>query len=272
MGRLKRTTGKGTAGAAIQNASRAMKEGKNNKNNMNNNKEDNKVSLPRSQKTEAFIFRNSPGLTFAFPSEDANQYIVGTEEGKIHRCSCSYNEQYLETYHGHSGIVNKVVWSPFNKDVFLSASSDWTAKVWLTTDTDMNSKNGENFDAAVTMNHGSGNSVIDCAWHPKISTVFITLTKTDLRVFDLTQSCLDPIKIVKITNDFPQKNQSIIYPRLTRCVFIPSEPYMSIHVGDENGNVSVYELSEFPEANVMNKNRDKSLEEIIRQARESMTK
>lgn len=28
-------------------------------------------------------------------------YLAGTEEGLIHKCSCSYNEQYLETYRGH---------------------------------------------------------------------------------------------------------------------------------------------------------------------------
>jgi len=31
-----------------------------------------------------------------------NSYLVGTEEGHIHRCSCSYNEQYLDSYFGHT--------------------------------------------------------------------------------------------------------------------------------------------------------------------------
>ena len=30
------------------------------------------------------------------------RYLAGTEEGHIHKCSCSYNEQYLENYHGHT--------------------------------------------------------------------------------------------------------------------------------------------------------------------------
>lgn len=29
-------------------------------------------------------------------------YLAGTEDGHIHRCSCSYNEQFLESYHGHT--------------------------------------------------------------------------------------------------------------------------------------------------------------------------
>lgn len=30
------------------------------------------------------------------------RYLAGTEEGHIHKCSCSYNEQFLESYHGHT--------------------------------------------------------------------------------------------------------------------------------------------------------------------------
>ena len=32
-------------------------------------------------------------------------YLAGTEEGHIHKCSCSYNEQYLESYFGHTVSV-----------------------------------------------------------------------------------------------------------------------------------------------------------------------
>ena len=31
-----------------------------------------------------------------------SRYLAGTEEGHIHKCSCSYNEQYLESYLGHT--------------------------------------------------------------------------------------------------------------------------------------------------------------------------
>ena len=57
-------------------------------------------------------------------------YLVGTEEGQIHRCSCSYNEQYLDSYHGHTGPVNRISWSPFSQEVFLSCSGDWTMRLW----------------------------------------------------------------------------------------------------------------------------------------------
>jgi hypothetical protein len=55
---------------------------------------------------------------------------VGTEDGNIHKCSCSYNEQYLASYLGHSGPVNKVKYSKFQTDMFLSCSADWTIRLW----------------------------------------------------------------------------------------------------------------------------------------------
>lgn len=263
--KLKRVTGKGTAGAAINNVMQSKGKSK------NRNQADTQANVPRAQKTEALISRQSPGITFAFHRKDANQYIVGTEEGKIHRCSCSYNEQYLETYHGHSGVVHKVIWSPHNTDVFLSASSDWTAKVWLSSDADL-MKDSDHLEAAITLAHGSGNRVNDCAWHPLIPTVFVTLTDSDLRIFDLQQSCLDPIKIVKIIADFPQKGQ-IAYPKLTMCKFFPTDPCMSVLIGDENGNVTVYELEKFPTVvDVSKKKKNFTLEQIIKHARESLAK
>ena len=57
-------------------------------------------------------------------------YLVGTEDGHIHRCSCSYNEQYLHTQFGHTGPVYKVKWSPFLPGTYLSCSADWTVRLW----------------------------------------------------------------------------------------------------------------------------------------------
>lgn len=45
-------------------------------------------------------------------------------------CSCSYSEQYLQNYFGHSGPLYQIQWSPFARGLFLSASADWTVKLW----------------------------------------------------------------------------------------------------------------------------------------------
>jgi len=268
--KLKRVTGRGTAASAVD---KAQQQAKNTGKSKGGDKD-----VARPQKTEAMISRQAPGLTFAFHSSDVNQYIVGTEEGKIHRCSCSYNEQYLETYGGHKGIVHKIVWSPHDENVFLSASSDWTAKVWLTDGTEMQNAPSDRKDSAITLVHGYGNNVNDAAWHPLEPTIFVTLTDKDLRVFDLQQSCLDPIKIVSIQREFAQKMPNTsdaaadnfnAYPKLTKCQFFPQEPCMSILIGDENGNVTVYELEKFPAATVTKKKKNLTLAQIVRQARDS---
>ncbi len=31
-----------------------------------------------------------------------SRYLAGSEEGHIYKCSCSYNEQYLDSYFGHT--------------------------------------------------------------------------------------------------------------------------------------------------------------------------
>ena len=59
-----------------------------------------------------------------------DSYLAGTEEGHIHRCSCSYNEQYLDSYFGHQGPVYSIKWSPFSTEIFLSCSGDWSIRLW----------------------------------------------------------------------------------------------------------------------------------------------
>jgi hypothetical protein len=54
-------------------------------------------------KNEAFISRMASGMCADFNPKDPSIYVCGTEEGSIHRCSVSYNEQYLDSYLGHSG-------------------------------------------------------------------------------------------------------------------------------------------------------------------------
>ena len=70
---------------------------------------------------DPFISRISSGFSFDFSSKDHRVYIAGTEDGFIHRCSTSYAEQYLENYEGHLGPVYGLQWSPYRKDMFLSA-------------------------------------------------------------------------------------------------------------------------------------------------------
>lgn len=81
-------------------------------------------------RAEGVISRQASGLSFDFMKNDPSVYFVGTEDGLIHKCSVSYNEQYLSTYLGHAGPVYRVATSPFCSDLFLSCSGDWSVKLW----------------------------------------------------------------------------------------------------------------------------------------------
>ena len=59
-----------------------------------------------------------------------HSYVIGTEDGSLHRCSCSYNEQFLETYASHEAPVYTVQWSPIAPRAFMTCSADWSIRIW----------------------------------------------------------------------------------------------------------------------------------------------
>ena len=61
-----------------------------------------------SSRGDGVVSRISGGLCFDFPLGDITQYLAGTEDGIIHKCSVSYNDQVLDNYYGHVGAVYKV--------------------------------------------------------------------------------------------------------------------------------------------------------------------
>ena len=171
------------------------------------------------QKSEAFISRRSSGTCFDFSRRDPSIYMAGTEEGNIHKCSCSYSEQYLESYEGHMGPVYQIVCSPFSSKFFLSASNDWTIKLW-----------SEFQDSAlVTFQHGS-DEINDVKWCPSNSTVFGAVTSGGkVEVWDISTSILKPV-LISIRGT----------ASLTCLEFAQNAPIMV--VGSSDGKVAVYRL------------------------------
>lgn len=111
---------------------------------------------------EGWISRQASGLCFDFAPNDSGTYITGTEEGHVHRCSVSYNEQYLESYNPHSGPVYRINFSPWWHDVFLSCSADWNVHLYhLRSTTPLLTFHSTGEDFAVN----------DICWAPKNSTV-----------------------------------------------------------------------------------------------------
>lgn len=178
------------------------------------------VAANRDDPEEVNLSGLAGGCCFDFNRHSDHLFIVGTEEGKIHKCSKAYSGQYLETYQGHHMAVYALKWNPFHPRVFISCSADWTVKIW-----DHNS-------AQPILSFDLGNAVGDIAWAPYSSTVFAAVTSDGkVHVFDLAENKHEPIceqKVVKRA-------------KLTHVAFNSLEPI--IIVGDDRGGVNSLKLS-----------------------------
>jgi len=147
-------------------------------------------------------------------------FVLGTEEGKIHKCSKAYNSQYLETYDDHHMSIYSVKWNPFVEHVFVSASADWTVKIW------------DHREKHALMSFDLNNAVGDVAWAPFSSTVLVAVTADGkVNVFDLNENKHEPLGDQKVVKK----------SKLTHVVFNPLEPILL--VGDDKGWVNTLKLS-----------------------------
>ncbi len=168
---------------------------------------------------DVFISRNASATALDFASFDSNIYIVATEDGHIHKCSCSYNEQYLETYSGHQGPVYRIRWAPHHPQVFMSCSADWSVKIW-------------HCDTTVPLltTQPCTEPVMDIAWSPRLSTVFATVTRDGtIAVWNILHSLLDPVASVKLS----RAPTRVLFGHLECPVLL---------AGDEDGIVHVFRL------------------------------
>ncbi|XP_069498048.1 dynein axonemal intermediate chain 4 isoform X1 [Ambystoma mexicanum] len=173
----------------------------------------------REKKIEAFIFRRAPGMCFDFHPKEANIYLAGTEEGHIHKCSCSYNEQFLDTYRGHKGPIYRLAWSPFCHDVFLSCSADWSISLWR-----------QDLLRPILSFSSTTTAVFDIMWSPYSAVVFGAVNESRVEIWDLHVSTLEPV-VVNVPNPGVMYT-SILFAKNTNCVLI----------SDSDGHVSVYEM------------------------------
>lgn len=176
--------------------------------NGNNNNEENKLSGP------------AAGCCFAFNPFDMNMYIVGTEDGKIHKCSLDHTGQYLSTYTGHYMAVYSLKWNQYHPRVFLSASADWTVKLW------------DHSHLSPIMSFDLGTSVNSIAWAPYSSTVFAAVSdEGKVNVYDLHANKYEQLCDQKIVRK----------ARCTNISFSSRSPI--ILVGDSLGAVASLKLS-----------------------------
>ncbi|XP_055207626.2 dynein axonemal intermediate chain 1 isoform X2 [Gorilla gorilla gorilla] len=161
------------------------------------------------------------GTAFDFHKEIDYMFLVGTEEGRIYKCSKSYSSQFLDTYDAHNMSVDTVSWNPYHTKVFMSCSSDWTVKIW------------DHTIKTPMFIYDLNSAVGDVAWAPYSSTVFAAVT-TDGKayIFDLAINKYEAICIQPVA---AKKN------RLTHVQFNLIHPI--IIVGDDRGHIISLKLS-----------------------------
>lgn len=158
--------------------------------------------------------------SFDFHKQIDYLFLVGSEKGKIYKCSKSYAGHFLETYDAHVMAVEAVKWNHYHPKVFMSCSSDWTVKIW---DHTINAPMFK-FDLC--------SAIGDVAWAPYSSTVFAAVT-TDgkVHVFDLSINTYQALC----------QQQVVAKKHLTHLEFNPLYPI--IVAGDDRGYVTSFKLS-----------------------------
>ncbi|XP_046313446.1 dynein axonemal intermediate chain 1 isoform X1 [Marmota monax] len=162
------------------------------------------------------------GTAFDFHKEIDYMFLVGTEEGKIYKCSKSYSSQFLDTYDAHNMAVDAVTWNPYHAKVFMSCSSDWTVKIW------------DHTIKTPMFIYDLNSAVGDVAWSPYSSTVFAAVT-TDgkAHVFDLAVNKYEAIC-----------NQPVVTKKKNKITHVQFNPiYPIIIIGDDRGHVTCLKLS-----------------------------
>merc|ERR1711939_1156579 len=121
---------------------------------------------------------------------------------------------------GHSMAVYSVRWNPVHPNIFVSASADWTVKVW------------DHAKKAPVLTFDLGQAVGDAAWAPYASTVFAAITTDGIvHVYDLNVNRNDRICSQKVVKR----------AKLTHLAFNMRNPILN--VGDDRGGVNCLKLS-----------------------------
>ena len=177
-------------------------------------------SLGEGLDNDAALGSLAGGCCIDFNKAQDHLFVVGTEEGRVHKCSTAYNSQYLETYAGHHMAVYTVKWNEHYPRVFISASADWTVKLW------------DHGVAKPAMSFDLNSAVGDVAWSPTSDATFAAVTSDGkVHVYDLHENKHEPMCEQKIVRK----------AKLTKIAFNPVHPV--ILVGDDRGCVTSLKLS-----------------------------
>lgn len=165
---------------------------------------------------------------FAFPYNDVNNFVLGSEEGTVYSaCRHGNKAGVIDMYEGHHAPVtgidtNTVQTSISFSHLFLTSSFDWTIKLW-------NMKENRplySFDY-------NGDTVMDVAWSPVHPAVFAAVdVQGKLDVWDLNADTEIPVVSTQIEGNVA----------INQVSWTPSGTHIT--VGDEAGKIWLYDVGE----------------------------
>uniref|UniRef100_A0A1I7XV41 WD_REPEATS_REGION domain-containing protein n=1 Tax=Heterorhabditis bacteriophora TaxID=37862 RepID=A0A1I7XV41_HETBA len=173
-----------------------------------------------------------PCLCMSFPIADMNNFVVGSEDGHAYALSRHGTAQASAHEHtvfdGHTapicGIAFHRATGPVDlSHLFLSASSDWTVKLWSTK------------DPKLRFSFESHNDyVFDVAWSPVHPAVFTSIdAEGNLFLWNLNEDIEGPVS--RISSDQEEGF-------LKKICWADNGQH--ICVGDDKGNVKLYDVHE----------------------------
>lgn len=200
---------------------------------------------------ETLIFRDANGLSFDFPKNDTTVYYVALEECTVHKCRISYKDQYIDNYYGHQGPVYKIRCNPFDPNILISCSYDWTVRVW---------SSKENYPKMNLHTNELSHQINDIEWSDDTSTVFGDVADDGrIEIWDLARSAIQPI-IINIDDSAPKKSIKF------------SDGGKIVAAGSADGTITIYRIYNMEHSPVSDEHQVKRLQGILKQNSEIKNK
>ncbi|XP_021180949.2 dynein axonemal intermediate chain 4 [Helicoverpa armigera] len=166
-------------------------------------------------------------------------YLVGTDEGCIHRCSTHYLNQHMDVFRAHAGPVNDICVSPFMKNLLASCGADNAIRLWI-----------EGLDDVI-MTLNCQNAVNAISFCPTNSSILISVSGQALSVWDLRRKIHMPCA-------------EYTFPGNVTLTYVQFEASgHNVFVGDTLGRLHTFHLEDTP---IPPYNQTKMLDEAIRKA------
>ncbi|XP_026747648.1 WD repeat-containing protein 78 [Trichoplusia ni] len=151
-----------------------------------------------------------------------NCYLVGTDEGCIHKCSTHYLNQHIDVFRAHAGPVTDMVQSPHMNILIASSGADNAIRLWM-----------EGMDEVI-MTLMCPTAVTGISFCPVNATILLSASGSVLSVWDLRRKIHMPCA----EYTFPG-NVILTYIRF-------ANQGHNVFVGDTWGRVHTFHLEDTP--------------------------